>query len=118
MVDKIQIQQVLLNLIRNAVEAMAGSPRRELDLRTEPHGNGFVVVRVSDTGPGISEALAARVFDPFMTTKKGGMGVGLSICRTIVEAHGGRIWVEPRAGGGASFAFTIPLAPEELADAI
>jgi two-component system sensor kinase FixL len=117
MVDKVQIQQVLLNLIRNAVEAMSGSPRRELEIRTESTGDGYVTVRVTDTGPGVSEGLAARIFEPFMTTKKTGMGVGLSICRTIIEAHGGRIWVESGAEGGASFAFTVPEASGEHADA-
>jgi two-component system, LuxR family, sensor kinase FixL len=69
-------------------------------------------VRVADTGPGISPALAERLFEPFMTTKKSGMGVGLSICRTIIDAHGGRIWIEETPGGGATFAFTLPPGPE------
>lgn len=106
--DKVQIQQVLLNLIRNAIEAMEESPRRELTISTHAGGDGEAVVRVADTGPGVGPALAERLFDPFMTTKKTGMGVGLSICRTIIDAHGGRIWIEDTPGGGATFAFTIP----------
>jgi len=106
--DKVQIQQVLLNLIRNAFEAMAGAPRRELTISTHTGDNGEALVRVADTGPGIGPALAERLFEPFMTTKRTGMGVGLSICRTIIDAHGGRIWIEDTPGGGATFAFTIP----------
>ncbi len=111
--DKVQIQQVLLNLIRNGVEAMATSSRKELEIRTAPGDVGFAVTRVADTGPGISSSLAAHLFDPFMTTKKSGMGVGLSICRTIVESHGGKIWVEDNAAGGATFAFSLPVPPRE-----
>lgn len=106
--DKVQIQQVLLNLIRNAVEAMAGSPRRELTISTHEGEAGEALVRVADTGPGITPAQAERLFEPFMTTKKTGMGVGLSICRTIIDAHGGKIWIEETPGGGATFAFTLP----------
>jgi len=111
--DKVQIQQVLLNLIRNAVEAMAGAPKRELTISTRAGEHGEAVVRVADTGPGIGPALAERLFEPFMTTKKTGMGVGLSICRTIIDAHGGRIWVEETPGGGATFAFSIPPGAED-----
>ncbi len=106
--DKVQIQQVLLNLIRNAIEAMAGALRRELTISTQAGEQGEAVVRVADTGPGIGPALGERLFEPFMTTKKSGMGVGLSICRTIIDAHGGKIWIEETPGGGATFAFTIP----------
>lgn len=106
--DKVQIQQVLLNLIRNAIEAMEGGRRRELTISTEDAEGGGALVRVADTGPGIGPTLAERLFEPFMTTKKTGMGVGLSICRTIIDAHGGKIWIEETRGGGATFVFTIP----------
>jgi len=106
-VDRVQIQQVLLNLIRNAVEAMEHGPRRELLVRTTPADDGMTLVSVSDTGSGISPEIASRLFQPFITTKTQGMGVGLSICRTIIELHGGRIWVEPNPEGGTVFNFTL-----------
>lgn len=111
--DKIQIQQVLINLIRNAVDAMAECDVRNLDITTGKADADRVLVRVADTGPGVSEALAARIFEPFMTTKKTGMGVGLSICRTIVEGHDGRLWLERNESGGATFAFTLRRATED-----
>jgi two-component system sensor kinase FixL len=106
-VDRVQIQQVLLNLIRNAVEAMAGSDVRELSVGTVRE-DGAVLVSVADTGGGIPPEIEARLFQPFVTTKSDGMGIGLSVCRTIVEAHGGRLWVEPNGGGGSVFRFTLP----------
>jgi two-component system sensor kinase FixL len=111
--DKIQVQQVLLNLMRNALEAMEGCPRRELTISTAVRQGDFVELRVADTGPGVDQEVAARLFQPFVTSKPHGMGVGLSICRTIVESHGGRIWVEPNPGGGTLFAFTLPRVDEE-----
>ncbi|WP_346770457.1 ATP-binding protein [Sphingomonas sp. AOB5] len=113
LVDRIQIQQVLVNLIRNAVEAMADSPVRELTVAARPGGKGLVRISVSDTGPGIDRQIASRLFQAFASTKEQGMGLGLSICRTIVEAHGGRIWTEPRPGGGTIFQFTIMGADTE-----
>lgn len=111
-VDKIQIQQVALNLIRNAVDAMAEVERRELEIRVQADGAHAILVTVSDSGPGLSPDVRERLFQPFVTTKAAGMGVGLSICRTIIEAHGGRIWAENKRGGGATFAFTLPRAEE------
>jgi two-component system sensor kinase FixL len=108
--DRVQIQQVVINLLRNAIDAMRAGKGGELDVRTTRRTDGFTVVSVSDTGTGIGEEVRERLFEPFMTTKKEGMGVGLSICRTIVEAHGGLIWAENNVGAGATFAFTLPAA--------
>ncbi|MBY0564610.1 MAG: PAS domain S-box protein [Hyphomonadaceae bacterium] len=116
MVDRVPIQQVVINLVRNAMDAMEQSPRRELVVTTCKAESG-VVVGVSDTGPGVSEEAAGKLFQPFMTTKPNGMGVGLSISRTIVEAHGGRIWVEPNPGGGAAFKFSLSTTGEGVAHA-
>ncbi|MFZ5746537.1 MAG: PAS domain-containing sensor histidine kinase [Pseudomonadota bacterium] len=117
LVDKVQIQQVILNLIRNAVDAMAESQRRELTVTVAPEQGAMALVVVADTGPGIRPDITDQLFQPFVTTKRTGMGVGLSICRTIVEAHGGRIWAEANEGGGAVFRFTIPsVGKEELYD--
>jgi two-component system sensor kinase FixL len=109
-VDRIQIQQVLFNLIRNAVEAMMRSPVRSLTISSEPVPEGFVTVSIEDTGSGIGEELAPQLFQPFITSKQGGMGIGLSICRTIIESHGGRIWFEPGPDAGTIFRFTLPQA--------
>jgi two-component system, LuxR family, sensor kinase FixL len=105
--DRVQIQQVLTNLMRNALEAMRHSERRQLDIRASRAGD-HVVVEVSDTGPGISSEVADQLFNPFVTTKSGGMGIGLSISKRIIEAHGGSISVEPNHHGGATFRFTLP----------
>ncbi|MCC6919339.1 MAG: PAS domain S-box protein [Alphaproteobacteria bacterium] len=108
-VDKVQVQQVVLNLIRNAIEAMEASPRRELSLTVKPaHGPSAEIV-IADTGAGLAPEIAPHLFQPFITTKRTGLGVGLSISRTIVEAHGGRIWVETSAGEGTAFHFTLPV---------
>ncbi len=106
-VDRVQIQQVLLNLIRNVMEAMEGCEVRELSVGSIVE-DGAVLVSVADTGGGIAPEIEARLFQPFVTTKSAGMGIGLSVCRTIVEAHGGRIWVERNAAGGSAFRFTLP----------
>lgn len=114
LVDKVQVQQVVLNLIRNAIEAMSDSAhRRDLTLCVSCAPGSMAQVSVSDTGPGIPPDVAERLFQPFVTTKPGGMGVGLSICRTIVEAHGGHIAAHSNPEGGATFAFTIPQVQEE-----
>lgn len=107
LVDRVQIQQVLLNLIRNAVEAMEGCERRELVLSTTALGDEEVELAVADIGAGLSDEIADRLFEPFNSTKAHGLGVGLSICRTIVEAHGGRLWAEPGLEGGTVFRFTL-----------
>jgi two-component system, LuxR family, sensor kinase FixL len=109
-VDRIQVQQVVVNLIRNAVEAME-SELRELTVTAAPDGNGGVAIRVADTGPGLAPHVVERLFQPFVTTKPQGMGIGLSICRAIVEAHGGKLRAEPNPGGGTVFAFSLPTLP-------
>jgi two-component system sensor kinase FixL len=116
--DRVQIQQVLLNLMRNAVEAMEGSDRRELVLATVAHEDGTVEVSVADTGHGMAPEVTEQLFRPFVTTKRDGMGVGLSISRSIIDAHGGRIWAEPNPGGGTVFRFTLRVVDsEEMIDA-
>ncbi|MGH6873356.1 MAG: sensor histidine kinase, partial [Rhizomicrobium sp.] len=108
MADRVQIQQVVVNLIRNAGEAMHGRPLRKLTVRTWRGPEDGACVSIADTGPGLAEEVAARLFEPFVSTKQTGMGVGLSICRTILEAHEGRIWMTPTPGGGATFHFQLP----------
>ncbi len=105
--DKVQVQQVLVNLIRNAMEAMQNSAARELLISTTPLPDDMIRMDVADTGPGISQDIVAQLFQPFISTKAYGMGVGLSVSRTIIEAHGGKLWAEPRPGGGTIFAFTL-----------
>jgi two-component system sensor kinase FixL len=117
--DKVQVQQVLVNLIRNAIEAMSEAPSRELTIATELTGKNTLTVSVTDTGHGITPEVKEQLFQPFVTTKRHGMGVGLSISRTIVEAHGGKIWIEDNPAGGTIFQFTLrAMTREELQDAV
>ena len=111
-IDRVQIQQVLINLMKNAVEAMDGSNRRELTVTISRVAPDLVQVSVADTGPGISDDMTEKLFQPFVTTKATGMGMGLSICRGIIEAHGGRLWLESNPGGGATFRFNVPVAQD------
>lgn len=96
-----------MNLLHNAVDAMENLPKRELTVTTKPSGTG-VEIAVADTGPGIPKELMGRLFMPFFTTKPGGMGIGLVISQSIVQAHGGKLGVEPNRGGGTVFRFTLP----------
>ncbi len=116
LVDKVQIQQVLINLARNAAEAMGDRPDRQLWLCSRPDGENLVRITVADNGPGVTPAVADGLFTAFVSTKSDGMGLGLSICRTIVEANGGRIWFDGRPGGGAQFHFTLVRAELEPSD--
>jgi len=114
--DRVELQRVLLNLIVNAIEAMSGvdSESRELLITTgqaEPNG---VLVALKDSGPGLAPASLERVFDPFYTTKPGGLGMGLSLCRSIIEAHGGRLWATANIPQGATFQFTLPAHPDNI----
>jgi two-component system sensor kinase FixL len=113
LVDRVQIQQVLINLMRNAMEAMEGCPERRLSVTTALLDPETVQVTVADTGAGISPEMSERLFEAFASTKSDGMGLGLSICRTIVEAHGGRIRAKPAEGGGTEFQFTLVRPPAE-----
>lgn len=113
-IDKVQIQQVVVNLVRNAVEVLRGAERRMLAVRTARGADGYQEVTVADTGPGIAPEIADQLFKPFVTTKSDGMGIGLSICQSIIEAHGGRIWTEPNPGGGTIFRFVVPEHAKEL----
>jgi len=110
--DRVQLQQVMLNLIRNAHEAMAQSEWRELEVATARLGDESIEIAVADHGPGLSDDIAEHLFEPFHTTKNNGMGLGLSICRSIVEAHGGRLSYEPNYSGGAIFRVTLPIPLE------
>lgn len=113
LVNKVQIQQVVINLVSNAIEAMEASPRRELEIALTDHGD-HLQVSVTDTGPGLAPEIAERLFRPFASTKARGMGIGLSVCREIVEAHHGRIWFEANPAGGTIVRFTLPLVRDQL----
>jgi signal transduction histidine kinase len=114
LVDRVQIEQVIFNLVHNAIEAMTASPRRILMIGTKLTRDNMVEVSVGDTGSGLPSAIRTKLFEPFVTTKAGGLGVGLSICRVIVEAHGGQLQAEDNPGGGTVFRFTLPLSTEAL----
>jgi two-component system sensor kinase FixL len=113
LVDKVQVQQVLLNLIRNAIDAMETASVRELVIATAPAADNMIEISVADTGAGIAPEIAGQLFQPFVTTKSQGMGVGLSISRTIIESHGGSITPRPNPGGGTIFTFTLPAVSKE-----
>ncbi len=112
MVDRIQLQQVIMNLVRNAVDALGDAERRALTVRTGLHEDGAVQIDVADTGPGLSKDVAERLFQPFVTTKASGIGIGLSICKTIVDAHGGRLWATSPSDGGTVFHVALPSSLE------
>ena len=109
--DRVQLQQVLLNLILNGVEAMSGvtARARELTISSGLAENGAILVSVEDAGAGFEPDVAQRIFEPFFTTKSEGLGMGLSICRSIIEGHRGRLWASPREPQGAAIRFTIPI---------
>jgi signal transduction histidine kinase len=112
--DRIQLQQVILNLIINAIEAMSrvGEGSRRLLISTEKDGQDGVIVAVQDSGPGLTPANHEQLFEAFYTTKPSGLGMGLSICRSIIEAHGGRFWATANVPRGAVFQFTVPTRPD------
>jgi two-component system sensor kinase FixL len=112
-IDRIQVQQVLFNLMRNSVEAMQDQPKREVVVAAKGTPKGMIELSVADTGPGLPEEVRRRLFQPFVTTKSDGMGIGLSVCQGIVELHGGRMWADDNAGGGTVFRFTVKSAPAE-----
>lgn len=112
LMDRVQIQQVVLNLIRNSIEAMQAVAARRLSVGAERDGE-FVIVSVSDTGPGLAPEVVSRLFQLFVTTKENGMGIGLSVCRSIIDAHGGRLWATPNPEGGVAFRFSLPLVEDE-----
>ena len=114
--DRVQLQQVILNLIMNGIEAMSAVMRQPRLLRVSSRidGPGAVLIAVEDSGPGLAPETIDRLFDPFFTTKPSGMGMGLSICRSIVDAHGGRLWASPRSPQGAVFQFTVPTAAKKV----
>jgi PAS domain S-box-containing protein len=113
LVDRVQIQQVISNLVRNALEALKIQSRRELSVASAACGEGYMEVIVSDNGPGVADEMRPNLFEPFNTNKPDGMGLGLSICKSIVEAHGGRIAYAPSLDGGSAFRFTLECAPED-----
>jgi two-component system sensor kinase FixL len=116
LVDRIQIQQVVLNIVRNAIEAMEESSERRIKVTSTREPGGYVRVTIADSGPGLAPEVTERLFQPFVSTKSEGMGLGLSICHTIIEGHGGRMWAESSALGGTAFHFTLVDAVGESDD--
>ncbi len=114
LMDKVQVQQVVMNLVRNAVEAMSSAPRRELVVASGIKDDGMIEVTITDTGPGLPEDVAANLFQPFVTTKEKGMGLGLSISRSIIDNLGGRLVARANPEGGVIFSFTLPVAIDEM----
>jgi two-component system, LuxR family, sensor kinase FixL len=113
LIDKVQIQQVVFNIIRNSVEAMAEHPLpRDLVVTTSVVGGDTAQIAISDTGPGLAQKVQAQLFQPFVTTKERGMGLGLSICKTIIDSHAGRLWASPNSKRGAVFYIALPIARE------
>jgi two-component system, LuxR family, sensor kinase FixL len=108
LLDKIQIHQVITNLIRNSIDALEGVKRREIIISTSRAGPHAVEIAIVDTGPGLAPEIADRLFQPFVTTKPSGLGIGLSICRSIVDGHGGRLWASENPEGGAIFHVSLP----------
>jgi two-component system sensor kinase FixL len=115
LIDKIQIHQVITNLIRNSVDALSAVERRQILIQTRRASSHQVEIAVADNGPGLEPEVAARLFQPFVTTKPGGMGIGLSICRSIVEAHGGKLWASANPGGGTVFSISLPVSADSAA---
>jgi C4-dicarboxylate-specific signal transduction histidine kinase len=120
MADRVQLQQVIFNLVTNAIEAMSsiGADSRTLRLRSEAIESGECIVAIEDSGPGIEPETLKRIFEPFFTSKSKGMGMGLSICRSIIEAHGGRLWVAGNTPRGAVFEFALPVATHSVRDQV
>jgi two-component system sensor kinase FixL len=108
--DKIQIHQVITNLVRNSIDALDGVTRREIVISTRRAGKDSIEIEIADTGPGLAPEITDRLFQPFVTTKPWGLGIGLSICRSIVDAHGGRLWASDNPGGGTIFRVRLPLS--------
>jgi two-component system sensor kinase FixL len=113
LLDKIQIHQVITNLIRNSVDALDGVKRREIVISTRHAGQDLIEIAIADTGPGLAPEVADRLFQPFVTTKAAGLGIGLSICRSIIDAHGGRLFASDNPGGGVVFHVHLPTASGE-----
>ena len=114
-VDAIQIEQIIINILQNAIDALQviDSAERHIQVTTHVKADGTLQTDITDSGPGMDEALTKRIFEPFVTTKgKDGMGIGLALCRSVIEAHGGRLWVQSALGQGSTFSFSLPVRDE------